>query len=133
MAFHPNLTASVGSTPLLWLLHLTAGLPATVALKAEFLNPLGSIKDRTVIAMIEAAEAAGRLGQGPHKIQGTGAGFIPADLRFDLVDAVIHIANEDAILTAQRLARAEGILAGISTGANVWAAIELTKRKEFAV
>jgi cysteine synthase A len=67
---------------------------------------------------------------GPHKIQGIGAGFVPEVLRMDLVDEVIKVSNEDAGLLSRRLAREEGILAGISSGAAVWAAIEVAKRRE---
>jgi cysteine synthase A len=290
MAFYPTITHTIGHTPLIGLPRLTANLSATIALKCEFFNPLGSVKDRIGLAMIEAAERAERIGPGshiveptsgntgialafiaasrgyrltltmpetmsierrillsllgaqleltpaalgmkgavqraeeiasadsnawipqqfqnlanpavhrrttaeeiwndtngkadvlvsavgtggtisgvsevikhrkpsfkaiavepaaspvitqtreglpltpgPHKIQGTGAGFIPANLNLGLIDDVIQVSNEDAIHTAQRLAREEGILAGISTGANVWAAIQVAKRKEFA-
>ncbi|HET6407138.1 MAG TPA: cysteine synthase A [Chthoniobacteraceae bacterium] len=66
----------------------------------------------------------------PHKIQGTGAGFVPDNLNLEIVDEVITVPNEDAISTAQRLAREEGILAGISTGANVWAALQIAARPE---
>jgi cysteine synthase A len=67
---------------------------------------------------------------GPHKIQGTGAGFVPKNLNLEIVDDVITVSNEDAIVTARRLALEDGILAGISTGANVWAALQAAKRPE---
>lgn len=67
---------------------------------------------------------------GSHKIQGIGAGFVPEVLRRELVDEVIQVRNEDAGILARRLAREEGILVGISSGAPLWAAIEVAKRPE---
>ncbi len=67
---------------------------------------------------------------GPHKIQGIGAGFIPDVLRTDLIDEIIKVTNEDAGIMARRLAKEEGILAGISSGAAVWVALEVAKRPE---
>ncbi len=285
---HANILDTIGRTPLIKLNRVTAGLEATIALKAEFFNPLGSVKDRIGAAMIQAAEADGRLtprmtiieptsgntgialafvaaakgypiiltmpesmsferrtllamlgaklvltpaaegmkgaiskagalafdtpeswvpqqfenaanpevhrrttaeeiwadtdgrvdilvsavgtggtitgvseviklrkpsfkavaveprdspvitqtrrGEpikpGPHKIQGAGAGFIPGNLHLDIVDDVVTVSNDEAIAMARRLAKEEGILAGISTGANVFAAIEVAKRPE---
>lgn len=286
--FHPDILGTIGRTPLIKLNRVTAGLEATIALKAEFFNPLGSVKDRIGAAMIDAAEKDGRLtpettiieptsgntgialafvaaargyrliltmpetmslerrtllallgaklvltpaaegmkgaiakaqalaeedanawvpqqfnnpanpevhrnttaeeiwadtnggvdilvsavgtggtitgvseviklrkpafkaiavepkdspvisqtrnGEplkpGPHKIQGAGAGFIPGNLHLDIVDDVITVTNDEAIGMARRLAKEEGILAGISTGANVFAAIEAARRAE---
>ncbi len=67
---------------------------------------------------------------GPHKIQGIGAGFTPGILRMDLIDEIIKVTNEDAGITARKLAKEEGILAGISSGAAIWAALEVAKRPE---
>jgi len=67
---------------------------------------------------------------GLHQIQGIGAGFVPEVLRMDLIDEVIAVTDEDATVMARRLAKEEGILAGISSGAAVWAAIEVAKRPE---
>ena len=282
MAYYPNIVETVGNTPLVRLNRIASGLPASIALKGEFKNPLGSVKDRIGRAMIDAAEASGQLkpggeiieptsgntgialafiaaargykltltmpetmslerrtllallganlvltpgpqgmkgaiakaeellaaapnawmpqqfnnpanpevhrlttaeeiwadtdggvdifvsavgtggtitgvgevlksrgsakiiavepvaspvisgGQpGPHMIQGIGAGFIPKNLNVSVIDEVILVSNEDAIATAQALAQEEGLPAGISTGANVWAAMQVAKRPEF--
>jgi cysteine synthase A len=288
MPIYENVIATVGRTPLIKLQRVSAGLPATVAVKAEFFNPLGSVKDRIGAAMIEAGEKDGlitpkttiieptsgntgialafvaaakgykliltmpesmslerrtllallgakleltpaaegmrgaiaraealakqisgsfipqqfknpanpaihrkttaeeiwtdtdgkvdifisavgtggtitgvseviktrkksfqaiaveprdspvisqtRSGQpvkpGPHKIQGTGAGFVPDNLHLDIVDEVVTVSNEEAFAMARRLSREEGLLVGISTGANVHVALELAKRSE---
>jgi cysteine synthase A len=68
---------------------------------------------------------------GPHMIQGIGAGFIPKNLNVEIIDEVIQVSNDDAFATAQALNQLEGIPAGISTGANVWSAIQVAKRPEF--
>jgi len=66
----------------------------------------------------------------PHKIQGIGAGFIPENLNTKLIDEIITVKNEDAISTARQLIREEGIFCGISSGANVFAALQLAERAE---
>ena len=288
MPIHDNILGTIGRTPLVKLQRISAGLPATVAVKAEFFNPLGSVKDRIGAAMIEAGEKEGRItpkttiieptsgntgialafvaaakgykliltmpesmslerrtllallgakleltpategmkgaiaraealakeipdsyipqqfknpanpaihkkttaeeiwndtdgkvdflvsavgtggtitgvaevikgrkktfravavepkdspvisqtrsGQpvkpGPHKIQGTGAGFVPDNLHLDIVDEVLTVSNDDAFAMARRICKEEGMLVGISTGANVHAALEVAKRPE---
>jgi cysteine synthase A len=69
---------------------------------------------------------------GPHKIQGIGAGFVPAVMNLDVVDEIMTVDDEDAIETARRVSRTEGVLAGISCGAALWAAIELGRRPEWS-
>lgn len=93
---------------------------------------LKSRRECRVIAVEPAASPVISGGQpGPHRIQGIGAGFVPKNLNVAIVDEVITVTNEDAFETAQRLAQVEGIPAGISTGANVWAAMQVAKRPEF--
>ncbi len=86
----------------------------------------------TVAVEPEASPVISGGQPGPHKIQGIGAGFIPGNLNTEIIDEVIQVSNENAFETAQRLAVDEGLPAGISTGANVWAALQLAARPEMA-
>ena len=81
---------------------------------------------------VEPADSAVLSGGKPgmHKIQGIGAGFVPEVLNREIVDEIIKVKNDDAIETARELAKKEGILAGISSGANLWASIQLASRPE---
>ena len=84
-------------------------------------------KDSPVITQTRAGQP---VKPGPHKIQGTGAGFIPDNLHLDIVDEVITVSNEDAFAMARRICKEEGMLVGISTGANVHVALEVARRPE---
>jgi cysteine synthase A len=70
--------------------------------------------------------------KGPHPIQGIGAGFVPAILNTTIYDEIIRVKNDDAFATARRAAREEGLLVGISSGAAIWAAVDVARRKENA-
>ena len=83
--------------------------------------------DSPVISQTRAGQP---VKPGPHKIQGTGAGFVPNNLNLAIVDDVVRVTNDDAINTARRIASEEGILVGISTGANVWASLQVAARPE---
>jgi cysteine synthase A len=69
---------------------------------------------------------------GPHKIQGIGAGFIPKNCNTNIIDSVVTVTNDDAFATANKVAQTDGLLVGISSGANIWAAMEVAKRPEMA-
>jgi cysteine synthase A len=95
--------------------------------KPSFISIAVEPKDSPVITQTRKGEP---VKPGPHKIQGTGAGFVPDNLHLNVVDEVVTVTNEEAFDMARRLAKEEGILAGISSGANVAAAIQIAKRPE---
>ncbi len=97
------------------------------ARKPDFKSIAVEPKDSPVIEQTLKGEP---LKPGPHKIQGTGAGFVPKNLHLKIVDEVISVTNDEALVMARRLAKEEGILAGISSGANVFAALQVAKRPE---
>lgn len=102
----------------------TGGTVTGAGGRLKELNP-----DLLVMAVEPASSPVLSGGQpGPHKIQGIGAGFVPAVLDRDVIDELVTVRDEDAIETARRCARTEGVLCGISCGAALWAAIELGSR-----
>jgi cysteine synthase A len=112
-------------------------LVAGVGTGGTFTGVAGALKEKKPGFKAVAVEPAGSpvLSQGkagPHKIQGIGAGFVPDVLRKELIDEVITVTDEDAGETARKLARQEGILAGISSGAAAWAALKIAARPENA-
>jgi cysteine synthase A len=95
--------------------------------KKSFLAIAVEPKDSPVISQTRSGQP---VKPGPHKIQGTGAGFVPDNLHLDIVDEVITVSNDDAFAMARRICKEEGLLVGISTGANVHVAMEVAKRPE---
>ena len=105
------------------------GTGGTITGVAEALKP----RKPTFKAIAVEPEASPVLSggqRGPHRIQGIGAGFVPDILRMDLIDEIIKVKDEDARDTARRLAKEEGLLTGISSGAATWAALQVAKRTE---
>ena len=172
----------IGKTPLLELSHIEKAekLEAKLLAKLEYFNPAGSVKDRIAKAILDDAEASGKLKPdsviieptsgntgiglasvaaargyriiivmpetmsvepasspvlskgvaGAHKIQGIGAGFVPDVLDTKIYDEIITVENDDAFATGKLVGHSEGVLVGISSGAAVWAGIQLAKRPE---
>jgi len=106
------------------------GTGGTITGVSEVIKSRKSIKTFAVEPASSPVLSGGKPGR--HRIQGIGAGFIPKNCNMAVIDEVLQSTDEDAFETARQLALQEGILAGISTGANVWAAMQVAKRPEFA-
>lgn len=104
----------------------TGGTISGIAKKLKEYNP--NIKAVAVEPYSSQVLEGGQAG--PHKIQGIGANFVPSNFDSSVIDEIIPVKNEDSIVTARNLSEREGILSGFSGGANVWAAVELSKRPE---
>lgn len=105
------------------------GTGGTITGVAQALKELKPSFQAIAVEPVESAVISGGA-PGPHKIQGLGAGFIPEVLDTKLLDEVVLVTYEDALATARQLAKVEGVLGGLSTGANVWAALQVASRKE---
>lgn len=106
------------------------GTGGTITGVSEVIKARRAIKTIAVEPAASPVLSGGRPGR--HKIQGIGAGFVPKNCNTAIIDDVVLVSDEDAFETARQLALQEGILAGISTGANVWAAMQIAQRPEFA-
>lgn len=105
------------------------GTGGTITGTSEVLKEKNPNVQAVAVEPIESAVISGDE-PGKHKIQGIGAGFIPGNLNTQIIDEIVKVSAEDAQIFSRRLAKEEGILTGISTGANVWAAVQIAKRPE---
>ncbi len=107
------------------------GTGGTITGVAEVIKPRKP-EFRAIAVEPDASPVLSGGAPGPHKIQGIGAGFVPGVLNTGIVDEVIRVTNENAGIAARRLVKEEGILAGISSGAALWAALQVARRPESA-
>jgi cysteine synthase A len=107
------------------------GTGGTITGVTEYIRPKKPSFQAIAVEPVESAVLSGGA-PSPHKIQGIGAGFIPQILRTDLISDIVKVTSDEALVMARRLAKEEGLLMGISSGAAVHAAVEVGKRPENA-
>jgi len=110
---------------------IVAGVGSTITGSSRFLKSKNAAFQAIAVEPVDSPVIGGGA-PGPHKIQGIGAGFIPGNLDMSIVDEVVTVSNEEAFLWARRLAKEEGIMAGISSGANMCAAAKIAAKPEYA-